>query len=118
MPASMLRHQRFSSVLYGLAFVAGTGTPRAAAHSICSSRLMRCSRTGAMISRSGASARVLTSKRTWSLPLPVQPWAMAEAPSSRATSTSILAISGRPMAVASRYWPSYTAPDISARKAK
>ena len=37
-------------------------------------------RTGAITSRSGASARVDTSKRTWSLPFPVQPCATASAP--------------------------------------
>ena len=35
---------------------------------------------GAMTSMSGASARADTSKRTWSLPLPVHPWATASAP--------------------------------------
>ena len=47
------------------------------------------SRTGARVTRSGASAAVATSKRTWSLPLPVQPWATASAPCSRATSTCL-----------------------------
>ena len=37
-------------------------------------------RAGAKISRSGARARVPTSKRTWSLPLPVQPCATAVGP--------------------------------------
>ena len=43
------------------------------------------------------------SMRTWSLPLPVQPWATAVAPYLCAVSTSFLAISGRPMAVESGY---------------
>ncbi len=38
------------------------------------------SRTGASTLRSGASAPMPTSNRTWSLPLPVQPWATIEAP--------------------------------------
>merc|ERR1711965_910720 len=42
---------------------------------------------------------IATSKRTWSLPFPVQPWATASAPTSRATSTSRLAIKGRAKAV-------------------
>ena len=48
-------------------------------------------------------ARVATtaSMRTWSFPLPVQPWATVSAPCSRATSQAILARSGRPSAVKS-----------------
>src|ERR1700693_4290230 len=84
--------------------------PYLAAYSISSSRFMPHSRTGATTSRSGARAAVVTSNRTWSLPLPVQPCAMAVAPSRRATSTIIAAISGRPSAVASGYSFSYTAP--------
>src|SRR6478752_296642 len=37
------------------------------------------SRTGASTARSGASAATAVSNRTWSLPLPVQPWATAVA---------------------------------------
>ncbi len=44
--------------------------------------------------------------RTWSLPLPVQPWAIVPASSISAISTSLRAISGRPSAVASGYCPS------------
>ena len=50
---------------------------------------------GAMTSRSGARARVDTSKRTWSLPLPVQPWATASAPWYRAASTRCFTMTGR-----------------------
>ncbi len=39
-----------------------------------------------------------TSKRTWSLPLPVQPWAMVSAPNWWAARTRCLVISGREMA--------------------
>ena len=67
--------------------VALTGMPRRSAYSIESSRVKPQLRTGASTSRSGASARVETSKRTWSLPLPVQPWATASAPWRRAAST-------------------------------
>ena len=37
-----------------------------------------------------------SSKRIWSLPLPVAPWQIATAPSLRAISTNFLAIAGRP----------------------
>ncbi len=63
------------------------------------------SRTGATTVRSGAIEAVVTSKRTWSLPLPVEPCAMWVALTSRATSTSFLAIKGLPSAVNSGYFP-------------
>jgi hypothetical protein len=44
------------------------------------------SRTGAITSSSGASVRMATSKRTWSLPAAVQPCAMEFVPSLRAMS--------------------------------
>ena len=47
-----------------------------------------------------------TSKRTWSLPLPVHPWAMPSAPNRRATSTWCLTISGRDSADTNGYLPS------------
>ena len=56
-------------------------------------------RTGATIFISGASVSTVPSMRTWSLPLPVQPCATASQPCSRAFSTAILAIRGRPSAV-------------------
>ena len=40
-------------------------------------------RIGAMTSSPGSRAWTATSKRTWSLPLPVQPWATASAPFAR-----------------------------------
>src|SRR3954453_15542956 len=45
---------------------------------------------------SGASVAIVASIRTWSLPLPVQPWAIVSQPESRAASTASFAISGRP----------------------
>jgi len=78
-PHSQERPQRFSSMLYGDSTVTGTGMPRAFAHSISSSLVIFHSRIGAMISSVGSSAAVATSNRTWSLPLPVQPWATAVA---------------------------------------
>ena len=72
---------------------------------MASSRVMPHSRTGAMISRSGASARVDTSKRTWSLPLPVQPWATASASWVRAAATRCLTMTGRDSADTKRVSP-------------
>ena len=63
-----------------------------------------------MMASSGAKALMVNSKRTWSLPLPVQPWQMASAPSFLAISTMRLAMMGRAKLVPSRYSPSYTAP--------
>ena len=48
-----------------------------------------------MLVSSGASAATAASKRTWSLPLPVQPWATESAPSSRATLARCRAMTGR-----------------------
>ena len=47
----------------------------------------------------GSSVATVASIRTWSLPLPVQPWAIVSQPVSRAFSTASFAISGRPSAV-------------------
>ena len=71
------------------------------------------SRTGASTARSGASAATAVSNRTWSLPLPVQPWATAPASYSRAIDTMYWAISGRESAETSGYRPSYKAPACS-----
>ncbi len=57
----------------------------------------------AMILMSGARALMPSSKRIWSLPLPVAPWQMAVAPSFLAISTSFLAMRGRAMDVPRRY---------------
>src|ERR1700730_17531404 len=92
--------------------------PCSRAYSMPSSRFMPHSRTGATTVSSGARAAVATSNRTWSLPLPVHPWAIAVAPSRRATSTIIAAIRGRPSAVASGYSFSYTAPAWSEGQTK
>ena len=51
-------------------------------------------RHGAMIFMSGASALMPSSKRIWSLPLPVAPWQMATAPSFLAISTRRFAMAG------------------------
>ena len=82
--------------------VAGSSMPRSVARSIDCSRVRPMpTRIGATTSRPGSRAWTAMSKRTWSLPLPVQPWATASAPSFRATSTSSWASSGRARAVAS-----------------
>ena len=51
----------------------------------------------------GAKALIASSNRTWSLPLPVQPWQMASAPSALAISTMRFAMIGRAKDVPSRY---------------
>ena len=106
MPASIERPQRFWSVLKIDFLVASTSMPCLAAYSSSWVRVHFHSRTGAMIFSSGASVWNVTSNRTWSFPLPVQPCATATAPCSRATRTMSCAISGRPSAVASGYFPS------------
>jgi hypothetical protein len=54
-----------------------------------------------MIFISGSSAMTVASIRTWSFPLPVQPWAIVSQPLRCAYSTASFAISGRPSAVKS-----------------
>ncbi len=50
---------------------------------------------------SGARLAMPTSKRTWSLPLPVQPWETTVAPWARAASARWRTISGRDRALTS-----------------
>src|SRR5664280_3766725 len=76
-PVSTARPQTFWSMEYGEDLVTSIGSACSAANAIALSRVMPESRTGASTRRSGASAPKPTSKRTWSLPLPVQPWASA-----------------------------------------
>ena len=64
-----------------------TGMFIASAYSISSRRLIPQSRMGPITFKFGARAATPNSMRTWSLPLPVQPWATAKAPSARAAST-------------------------------
>ena len=107
-PHSMARPQRLSSIEYGFALVRPTGMPWASAKAISCGRVCRShTRTGAMTCRSGSSAWTLTSKRTWSLPLPVQPCAMYFAPWAWATSTRCFEMSGRDRALSSGYLFSY-----------
>ena len=65
------------------------------ANAIALSRVIPESRTGAMTVSSGASAPMPTSKRTWSLPLPVQPCDDRVAPWFRAAATRCLTMTGR-----------------------
>ncbi|CAN5348757.1 hypothetical protein BH24ACT7_BH24ACT7_01090 [soil metagenome] len=51
---------------------------------------------------SGFRAYAASSKRTWSLPFPVAPWAMASAPVASAARTRPLAMMGRASEVPSR----------------
>ena len=104
-PHSIVRPQRFSSTEYVLASSA-IGIDQRAACARAWSRDIAASRTGAMISRSGARAAKVVSNRTWSFPFPVHPWATAPAPISRATSTTLAAMSGRASAETSGYLPS------------
>ena len=78
-----------------------TGIPCSRAYAISSSRPIFHSRTGAITLSSGARVEIVASKRTWSLPLPVQPWAIVSQPDSRACATASFAISGLPSAVKS-----------------
>ena len=105
----MARPHRLSSIEYSFSLVAPTGMLCFPAYSIESSRVNPQFRTGASISRSGASAMADTSKRTWSLPLPVQPWARPSAPYFRAIATWCFTINGRDSADTSGYLPSYSA---------
>src|ERR1035437_4332371 len=100
---------RFSSMEDSFSLVTDNGMSHLAAYSILSSRVSPHTRAGAMTSRSGANARVPTSKRTWSLPLPVHPWATAEAPCRRASATRWRTMTGRDRAETSGYFPSYLA---------
>ena len=79
-PVSTARPHRFWSMEYGDFFVTSIGSDFSSAKAIALSRDMPESRTGAITLRSGASAPMPTSKRTWSLPLPVQPCATVVAP--------------------------------------
>ena len=95
---------------YGRALVVGTSTPCSRAQAISCGRDFRShSRTGAMMASSGSSATMDASKRTWSLPLPVQPCATYFAPYSCAMSTRCLEMSGRDSAESSGYLFSYRA---------
>ena len=96
-------------MLYGLDLVTVIGIPHFSAYSIDCSRVRPHPRTGATTSRSGARAAVETSKRTWSLPFPVQPCPTASAPKERAAATRCLTITGRDSDEISGYFPSYLA---------
>ena len=107
-PHSMARPHTFSSIEYGDALVASTGMPCAWAYSISELRVVRFQlRTGPRMSSVGSSALHSSSKRTWSLPLPVQPWATATAPSFWATLTRWRQMAGRDRALSSGYLFSY-----------
>ena len=94
-PVSQLRPHRFWSIEYGDLDVTSIGRPFSAANAIALSLVIPESRTGARTATSGARLARPTSKRTWSLPLPVQPCATRPAPCSRATRARWATISGR-----------------------
>ena len=64
--------------------------------------------------RSGASAPMPTSNRTWSLPLPVHPWATVVAPCLCAAATRCWTITGREIDEISGYRSMYKAFALSA----
>ena len=74
---------------------AGSGSAARLAYSISSARDMPQLRAGARTVIDGSSARTPSSSRSSSFALPLQPCATVVAPSMRATSTSLRAISGR-----------------------
>jgi hypothetical protein len=91
-----------SSIEYGATSVPPlTGIPCLRAYSTSSSRPIFHVRTGAITRSSGARVAIVASIRTWSFPLPVQPWAIVSQPAARAASTASLAMRGRPSAVKS-----------------
>ena len=58
---------------------------------------------GAIMGILGAKCLIASSNLTWSLPLPVQPWQIASAPSAFAISTILFAMMGRANDVPRRY---------------
>src|ERR1017187_6681000 len=113
-PVSIARPHRFWSIEYGDRDVTSIGSPFSSANAMALSLVMPESRTGASTLTSGARAARPTSKRTWSLPLPVQPWATTLAPNSRATRARCETISGRDSADTSGYRSMYRALALSA----
>ena len=96
------RPQRLSSIEYGeTSLPPFSGIPWSRAYWSSSSRPILQSRTGASTFSSGFSVAIVASRRTWSLPLPVHPWAIVSQPCSAATSTALAAISGLARAVKS-----------------
>ena len=102
-PVSTARPKTFWSIEYGFFLVVSIGRLCASAYSIALVRVSARSRTGAIQVSSGANEVMPTSKRTWSLPLPVQPWPTMVAPCFRAALTRCLTIRGRLSAETSGY---------------
>ena len=80
---------------YGDLVDTSIGRPLSSANAMALSRVQAKSRAGAMTFRSGLRADRPASKRTWSLPLPVQPCDTVVPPNSFAAVTRCLTISGR-----------------------
>ncbi|CPU65939.1 Uncharacterised protein [Mycobacteroides abscessus] len=108
-PVSTARPHTFWSIENGLCFVVAMGSACFSAYSMAFSRVSARSRTGAIVLSSGARDVVATSKRTWSLPLPVQPCATVVAPNWRAARTRCLTMTGRDSAETSGYRSRYRA---------
>jgi len=102
-PVSHERPHRFWSIEYGDRAVTSIGSPMSTANWIALSLVMPESRTGACTLSPGARLASPTSKRTWSLPLPVQPCATMAAPFSAATRARWVTMSGRDSAETSGY---------------
>ena len=94
----MARPHTFWSMENGLFSVCTIGSLCSLAKAISTSRVRDRSRIGLMAFSVGSMEAMETSKRTWSLPLPVQPWEMVSAPNWWAARTRCLEISGREMA--------------------
>ena len=97
-PVSTARPHTFWSIENGFFLVVTIGRSLRSAYSMAFSRVRARSRTGAMHFRSGPRVWMETSKRTWSLPLPVQPCATVEAPNWRAAATRWREMTGREIA--------------------
>ena len=94
-PVSTARPKTFWSIEYGFFLVVSIGSPLLLGEG---DRLVPGQ--GEVTDRGdalqvGGQGWMPTSKRTWSLPLPVQPWATVVAPCSRAAATRCLTITGR-----------------------
>ncbi len=102
-PVSTARPHTFWSTEYGDLCVTSIGRCFSSAYAMALSRVQAKSRAGAITFSSGASAPIPTSKRTWSLPLPVQPCETMVPPCLAAAATRCLTISGRDSADTSGY---------------
>ena len=121
MPLSKEMCRRLRSIEYGFFALAATGMPCFSAKAIISARPGNCCRNrscrqGRSPRSPGARAAAVSSKRTWSLPLPVAPCATAFAPSVWAISIMRLAMRGRAMLVPRKILPLVERPGLDHRE--